>query len=78
MKVFMPQGLVLAVLTRNEHWPPHVHVGPSEWVARFELSFWHNGVRLWDVVPAQNQPSVVVLERLRQANQVTRPSAPCP
>ena len=63
----MHQGLLVAVLTRNEHCPPHVHVGPAEWEARFEFSFWHNGVRLWDVVPTQNQPSVGVLERLRQA-----------
>lgn len=67
MKVFMHQGLLVAVLTRNEHCPPHVHVGPAEWEARFEFSFWHTGVRLWDVVPTQNQPSVVVLERLRRA-----------
>ena len=57
----------MAVLTRNEHCPPHVHVGSADWEARFEFSFWHNGVRLWDVVPVKNQPSVTVLEGLRQA-----------
>ena len=67
MKVFTHQGLLVAVLTRNEHCPPHVHVGPPEWEARFEFSFWHNGVRLWDVVPVQSQPKAVVLESLRQA-----------
>ena len=54
MKVCIYNGLVIAILTRNEHCPPHVHVGPQEWDARFEFSFWHNGVRLWDVEPVQN------------------------
>jgi len=66
MKVCIYNGLVIAVLTRNEHCPPHVHVGTDKWEARFEFSFWHNDVRLWDVVPAQNQPTVAVLEDLRQ------------
>ena len=66
MKVCMHQGLVIAVLTRNEHCPPHVHVGTEKWDARFEFSFWHNGVRLWDVVPARNQPTVALLEAVRQ------------
>lgn len=56
----------MAVLTRNEHCPPHVHVGSVDWEARFEFSFWHNGVRLLDVVPVKNKPSVAVLEGLRQ------------
>lgn len=66
MKVCTHKGLIIAVLTRNEHCPPHVHVGTDEWDARFEFSFWHNGVRLWDVVPAKNQPKAPLLEELRQ------------
>lgn len=66
MQVCRYNGLVLAVLTRNEHCPPHVHVGTSRWDARFEFSFWHNDVRLWDVSPERNQPSFTVLEYLRQ------------
>lgn len=66
MKVCTHQGLLIAVLTRNEHCPPHVHVGSTQWEARFEFSFWHNGVRLWDVVPGQERPTVAVLEGLRQ------------
>ena len=66
MKVCEHRGLVVAVLTRNEHCPPHVHVGTDDWDARFEFSFWHDGVRLWDVLPAQNMPSVALLEELRQ------------
>jgi len=58
--------MVLAVLTRNEHCPPHVHAGATDWEARFEFSFWHNVVRLWDVVPLQNRPSIALLEELRQ------------
>lgn len=65
MKVCAHKGLVIAILTRNEHCPPHVHVGTEEWEARFEFSFWHNGVRLWDVVPAKNQPQAPLLEELR-------------
>ena len=38
----------------------------DKWEARFEFSFWHNGVRLYDVMPAQKQPTVEVLEDLRQ------------
>ena len=56
---------MIAVLTRNEHCPPHVHVGCDQWDARFEFSFWHQGVRLWDVVPARNQPTAALLEQLR-------------
>jgi hypothetical protein len=55
------------VLTRNEHCPPHAHVGAADWDARFEFSFWHNSVRLWDVLPAQNAPTAQLLEELRQA-----------
>lgn len=66
MKVCTYQGLLIAVLTRNEHCPPHVHISAPQWEARFEFSFWHNGVRLWDVVPAQQQPKIAVLEGLRQ------------
>ena len=66
MKVCIYNGLVIAILTRNEHCPPHVHVGPQEWDARFEFSFWHNGVRLWDVEPVQNRPTDRLLEAIRQ------------
>lgn len=65
MKVCSHKGLVIAVLTRNEHCPPHVHVGTAKWDARFLFSFWHNGVRLWDVTPAQHEPTAAVLEDLR-------------
>jgi hypothetical protein len=57
------QGLLMAVLTRNEHCPPHVHVGSAQWEARFEFSFSHNGVRLWNVVPVHKQPTVAVFDR---------------
>ncbi len=66
MKVCSHKGVQVAVLTRNEHCPPHVHAGTPAWDARFEFSFWHNGVRLWDVSPAQNEPNAAVLEALRQ------------
>lgn len=66
MKVCAHRGLVIAILTRNEHCPPHVHVGTAQWEARFEFSFWHNSISLWDVVPAKNAPTVTLLEELRQ------------
>ncbi len=66
MKICLHNGLLIAVLTRNEHCPPHVHVGTNKWEARFEFSFWHSGLRLMDVVPTQNQPTYSVLEDLRQ------------
>ncbi|WP_124079469.1 DUF4160 domain-containing protein [Pigmentiphaga humi] len=66
MKVCTHKGLTIAVLTRNEHCPPHVHAGTAEWDARFLFSFWHNGVRLWDVAPARNEPNASTLEELRQ------------
>lgn len=66
MKVCTYKGLAIAVLTRNEHCPPHVHVGTNEWEARFEFSFWHNSVLLWDVVPVQNRPTADLLEGVRQ------------
>jgi hypothetical protein len=66
MRVCTYKGLVIAVLTRNEHCPPHAHVGTNEWEARFEFSFWHHSVLLWDVVPVQNQPTVDLLEGVRQ------------
>lgn len=66
MKVCIHDGLLVAVLTRNEHCPPHVHVGTADWEARFEFGFWHNDVSLLDVVPVKNQPSAAVLEALRQ------------
>jgi hypothetical protein len=66
MQVCQYKGLVLAVLTRNEHCPPHVHVGTSRWDVRFEFSFWDNSVRLWDVSPERNRPAEGTLEALRQ------------
>ncbi len=65
MKVCSHKGLVIAVLTRNEHCPPHVHAGSIKWDARFLFSFWHNGVLLWDVTPMRNEPNALVLEGLR-------------
>jgi hypothetical protein len=57
---------VFAVLTRDEHCPPHVHVGADQWEARFEFGFWDKSVRLWDVLPARRSPSASLLEELRQ------------
>lgn len=66
MKVCSHKGYVIAVFTRDEHCPPHVHVGTREWDARFLFSFWHNGIRLWDVIPAKREPCSRILEELRQ------------
>ncbi len=66
MRVCSHRGLIVAVLTRNEHCPPHVHVGTPDWDARIEFSFWNGGVRLWDVTPAKDAPGLALLEELRQ------------
>jgi hypothetical protein len=66
MRVCSHKGFVIAVFTRDEHCPPHVHVGTSRWDARFLFSFWHNGVKLWDVTPSKNEPCFRVLEELRR------------
>jgi Domain of unknown function (DUF4160) len=43
MKVGQYKGRRIAVLTRDEHCPPHVHLDGGDSSARFEFSFWHNG-----------------------------------
>ncbi|MFJ3055325.1 DUF4160 domain-containing protein [Herbaspirillum sp. NPDC087042] len=69
MRICSHKGLVISVLTRNEHCPPHVHVGTPQWDARYRFSFWHNGVELWDVVPGRRGPSMALAEELRQVIQ---------
>lgn len=66
VKIVQYRNYTLAVLTRNEHCPPHVHVGSADWEARFKFSYWHDDVCLWDVVPVQSTPGVRLLENLRQ------------
>lgn len=66
VKIAKHRNYALVILTRNEHCPPHVHVGDADWEARFTFSFWHDTVCLWDVVPVQNAPKVALLEQLRQ------------
>ena len=58
MKVCVHRDLVIAVLTRDEHCLPHVHVGTNKWDVRFQFSVGHDSVQLWDVVPTRNAPSV--------------------
>lgn len=71
MRISRYRGFVIAILTRNEHCPPHLHVGTSDWDARYQFSFWHNGVSLWDVIPAKNAPTARLLEELRQVIKLT-------
>ena len=63
VKSIGPQSVIM---TRDEHCPPHVHVGGDDWIARFKFSFWHDDVCLWDVTPAKNKPREALLENLRQ------------
>ncbi len=65
MKITRYRGMDIVVLTRNEHCPPHAHVGTDKWGARFEFSFVHQRVRLLDVAPIQNVPSKTLLEEVR-------------
>jgi hypothetical protein len=66
VKIAQYRNYTLVILTRNEHCPPHVHVGDADWEARFKFSFWHDSICLWDVVPLQNIPKTALLEHLRQ------------
>jgi hypothetical protein len=66
MKVCTHLGFAVVVLTRNDHCPPHVHIGTPDWDARFEFRFWHGAVRLWDVIPTNDAPAIRLLGELRQ------------
>ncbi|HEL4182683.1 TPA: hypothetical protein ACXJTM_003747 [Stenotrophomonas maltophilia] len=66
MKVSRFRGFDLALMTRDEHCPPHLHVKSPDWEARFKFSFWHNNVCLYDVQPVSAKPPSKVLENLRQ------------
>jgi hypothetical protein len=66
MRICSYKGLVMVVMLRDEHCPPHAHVDGGRWSARFKFSFWHNGVELWDVIPYARRPPLAVLEGLRQ------------
>jgi len=65
MKICRYKGLDIVVMTRDEHCPPHAHVGTDKWRARFEFGFVDQHVYLLDVIPAQKLPSVRLLENLR-------------
>jgi hypothetical protein len=65
MKVCTHNGIDVAVFTSPEHCPPHVHAGADGWDARFEFSFWHNGVNIWDVKPKAKAPKQSTLEAIR-------------
>lgn len=67
MKICSHRGFAVSIFTRDEHCPPHVHVGNDRWDARFRFSFWHNGVGLWDVKPIRHGLGAALLEELRQA-----------
>ncbi|NMZ40464.1 DUF4160 domain-containing protein [Pseudomonas proteolytica] len=66
MRVGAYKGHVIAVLLRDEHCPPHVHVMGKDWDARFRFSFLDGNVALWDVDPERRRPSSSVLEGIRQ------------
>lgn len=66
VKIASYGNFTLAVLTRNEHCPPHGHAWSTAWDARFKFSFWHDDVCLWDVVPARKAPTARLLESIRR------------
>lgn len=66
MKVLSHNGILVAVFTRDEHCPPHVHAGTREWSERFEFSFCDNSVRQLDPDRTRRTPGATVLEELRQ------------
>lgn len=55
--------------TRDEHCPPHVHVEheAARWEARLAFSFIDNVVRLMDVDPVVNAPSMRMIDRIKAA-----------
>ncbi|MFJ2358999.1 hypothetical protein [Pseudomonas fluorescens] len=53
-------------MLRDEHCPPHVHVNAGAWNARFQFSFWHNDIDLWDVVPLSRRPTESVRRVMSQ------------
>jgi hypothetical protein len=61
MSVCAHHGLVFAILTRDQHCPPHVHVGTDKWEARFEFGFWDNGVRQAVVSPSARRTGDVAI-----------------
>jgi hypothetical protein len=65
MKICRYKGLDIVVMTRDEHCPPHVHVGTDKWRARFEFSSTDRHVHLLDVVPVKQLPAIKLLESLR-------------
>ncbi|WP_186205873.1 DUF4160 domain-containing protein [Burkholderia gladioli] len=69
MKVADYNGRRIAVLTRDEHCPPHVHVDGGTWSARFEFAFWHNGVHFMDVYPANTTISSTELKAITKIIQ---------
>ncbi|MGY2292620.1 DUF4160 domain-containing protein [Pseudomonas sp. SDO528_S397] len=66
MRVSTYKGYVIAVLLRDEHCPPHVHVAGQEWHARFRFGFLDAHVELWDVDPERCRPPAAILEGIRQ------------
>lgn len=67
MKIGTYKGYVIAVLLRDEHCPPHVHVDGQEWHARFRFGFLDGHVELWDIRPERRCPPMAILEGIRQA-----------
>jgi len=64
MKVCNYKGLSISIMLRDEHCPPHVHVNTGAWNARFQFSFWHNDIELWDVVPGPDDTATTIRIRL--------------
>ncbi|MCA8407989.1 DUF4160 domain-containing protein [Burkholderia cenocepacia] len=73
MRVADYNGRRIAVLTRDEHCPPHVHVDGGTWSARFEFAFWHNDVHFMDVDPAH---TTISSKELRAIIAIIRANLP--
>lgn len=55
--------------TRDEHCPPHLHVGNAEvrWEARLAFSFVSDVVRLVDIDPVEDAPGTRTIDRIKLA-----------
>ena len=62
-------GLYVELRTRGEHCPPHVHVGNEEvpWEARLAVSFVSDVIRLMDVDPIGDAPSMRTIDQIKAA-----------
>jgi len=70
------KGFAIAVLLRNEHCPPHVHVDGIDWQIRIKFSFCHSDTEFWDAKPLVNKPTDSLIndicQELKKQNNLSK------